>query len=91
MKTVVVILTVVLAILHHDLWWWDDPTLVLGFMPIGLAWHALFSCLAAALWAFAVKFTWPSEWEAWAETATDAPAGSTDHADAHADKGSASA
>ena len=57
-----------LAIIHQDLWWWDDRTLVFGFMPIGLAYHALFSCMAAVLWAVAIKVAWPTEIEEWAES-----------------------
>ena len=40
MRTLVIALIILLAILHHDWWWWDSKEpLVLGFMPIGLAWH----------------------------------------------------
>jgi hypothetical protein len=35
-----------LVVLHHDFWWWDDPTLVFGFLPIGLAYHVGFSIAA---------------------------------------------
>lgn len=57
---------ILLAILHQDFWWWDDTTLV-GFMPIGLFYHALFSIAAAAIWALAVMFAWPSHIEEFAE------------------------
>ena len=50
-----------LAVLHQDFWWWDDSeTLVAGFIPIGLAYHAGVSVAAAVLWAMAVKFCWPA-------------------------------
>ncbi len=58
---------VVLGILHQDVWWWDDKTLVLGFMPIGLAYHALYSIVAGLLWAAAVKWAWPTHIEQWAD------------------------
>ena len=58
---------IVLFFLHQDVWYWDDRTLVFGFLPIGLAYHALFSIAAALLWAAAVKWAWPSDVEAWAE------------------------
>ena len=61
------IIFVVLFFLHQDVWFWDDQSLVLGFMPIGLAYHAGFSIAAALLWASAVKWAWPSDVEAWAE------------------------
>ena len=61
--TVVWVLVVALGFLHNDLWWWNDNTLVFGFMPMGLAFHALFSILAAGVWALALKWAWPHELE----------------------------
>lgn len=65
------VLTVILALLHHDFWYWDDRTLVMGFMPIGLFYHLLFSIAAAALWAMTIKFAWPSHIEEWADEVQD--------------------
>lgn len=64
MKRLVYALIVLLAILHQDFWWWDriDP-LVLGFIPIGLAYQAGVSIAAAILWAMAVKYCWPAKLE----------------------------
>ncbi len=54
-------LIVVLAIAHQDFWWWDDSdTLVFGVLPVGLAYHAGISVMAAILWALAVRFCWPA-------------------------------
>ncbi len=50
---------VVLAMAHQDFWLWNDPSLVLGFLPVGLAWHAGFSVVAALLWLAVVRFAWP--------------------------------
>lgn len=58
---------VVLAILHQDLWFWSDRRLVFDFLPVGLAYHALYSIVAACLWAAAVRFAWPHGIEAWAD------------------------
>ncbi len=53
---------ILLALLHQDFWWWDDSdTLVFGFVPVGLAYHAILSLAAACLWALAVKFCWPAD------------------------------
>jgi hypothetical protein len=71
MKTAVWIVFWLLFLLHHDFWWWADNTLVLGFMPVGLAWHAGFSIAAALLWLAALKFAWPSEIEEWASAPAD--------------------
>ena len=59
-------LVAVLFVVHFDFWWWDDRTLLFGFMPIGLAFQALISVLAAVVWALVVKFAWPAELEDWA-------------------------
>ena len=62
MKRFVYGMIVILAILHQDFWWWDDSeTLVLGIVPIGLAYHAAISAAATGLWALAVVFCWPHE------------------------------
>ena len=62
MKAVVYGLIVLLAVFHQDWWWWDDSdTLVFGFIPIGLAYHATVSVAAAVLWAMAVKYCWPRD------------------------------
>ena len=71
MKNVVFALLVLLAIIHQDLWWWENKTLVFGFMPLGLCYHALFSCMAAGVWAMAIKWAWPSDIEVWAESADE--------------------
>ena len=68
MKKVVYGLVDLLAIIHQDFWWWNNKTLVFGFMPLGLFYHALFSCMAAGVWAMAIKWAWPSEIEEWAES-----------------------
>ena len=65
------IIFVLLFILHQDFWLWDNKTLVFGFMPIGLAYHAGFSVAAALLWAAALKWAWPSDIEAWADEPND--------------------
>jgi len=65
----------VLAVLHQDVWNWDSKTLVLDFMPIGLAYHALYSLAAALVWMAALRWAWPSGVEAWAdETGEDGEA-----------------
>lgn len=67
--------TIVFALLHHDFWFWNDQTLVMGFMPIGLLYHMLFSIGSAVLWATTMKIAWPTHIEEWADE-FDGPAGS---------------
>ena len=64
---VFVIVFIILAVLHQDAWNWDNANLVFGFIPVGLAYHALYSIVAATFWAFVTKFAWPQKWEDWAE------------------------
>jgi len=54
-------LVVLLLILHQDNWFWDDNTLVFGFMPVGLLYHAGISVAAAFTWYLATIFAWPEE------------------------------
>jgi len=64
------LLTISLFVLHQDVWFWSDGTLVFGFMPIGLLYHASYSLAAAALWAATVKLAWPKDLEDWAESSS---------------------
>ena len=67
MKLKTILLTVLVAavyVLHQDFWNWKkaDP-LVFGFLPIGLAYQAGYSILAAALIAVLVWTAWPKHLE----------------------------
>ena len=51
---------VALLVLHQDFWFWNTHSpLVFGFMPIGLAYHALISILASIVWFLATKHCFP--------------------------------
>jgi hypothetical protein len=60
-------LIALLALLHQDFWWWDDPTPILGFLPMGLAWHVLLSILSGVLsgaaWWLVTRWSWPEDLE----------------------------
>ena len=58
------LLVVLVYFLHQDFWNWQkaDP-LVFDFLPIGLAYHAGYSILAAILMAVLVRFAWPRHLE----------------------------
>ena len=63
-RTVVLTLLVIgVYILHQDFWNWHDKSLVLGFLPKGLAYHAGYSVLAAVMMSILVKFAWPQRLE----------------------------
>ena len=50
---------VLLIILRQDSWFWNDPALVLGMFPVGLAWQIGVSIAAAMLWYVATRIAWP--------------------------------
>ena len=58
------LLVLVVYVVHQDFWNWNKAEpLVLGFLPIGLAYHAGYSILAAITMAILVKFAWPKHLE----------------------------
>ena len=53
-----------LYLLHQDLWFWREARpLVLGFLPIGLFYHAAFTLVAALVMWLLVKAAWPAHLE----------------------------
>ena len=58
------LLVVAVYVLHQDFWNWKqaDP-LIFGFLPIGLAYQAGYSILAAAMMAVLVWAAWPKHLE----------------------------
>lgn len=56
---IIIALVVLLLVLHQDNWFWNDDTLLFGFLPIGLFWHACISIGATLTWALATKIAWP--------------------------------
>ena len=67
MKLKACLLTALVAaiyILHQDFWNWKRAApLIFGFLPIGLAYQAGYSILAAALMAVLVRTVWPKHLE----------------------------
>jgi hypothetical protein len=66
-------LVLVLLILHQDNWYWHDDTLIFGFMPIGLFWHACLSVAASLTWALATVIAWPVDDDASLRDAVQPP------------------
>jgi hypothetical protein len=58
---IITALVVILLILHQDNWFWTDRTLVFGFLPIALFWHACISIAATLTWFMATKIAWPAD------------------------------
>ena len=46
MSKLIIAAAILLALLHQDFWWWNDVEPIILGMPIGLAYHVLFSLLA---------------------------------------------
>jgi hypothetical protein len=63
-RVLLCLLIAAVYVLHQDFWNWGkaDP-LVFGFLPIGLAYHAAYSILTAAMMAVLVVFAWPKQLE----------------------------
>lgn len=55
---------VLLYVLHQDFWFWRDARpLVLGFLPIGLFYHAAFTIVTSGVLWLLVTVAWPSHLE----------------------------
>ena len=55
------VLILVVYALHQDVWFWDDARpLLFGVLPIGLAYHVLYSIVCAALMWWLVRHAWPA-------------------------------
>jgi len=67
-KRVVWFLFFLLFFLHQDFWWWDQSFLVLGFLPVGLAYHAMLSIACSILGWLAIRYAWPTQLEEMAES-----------------------
>ena len=64
MKWFAALWIVILLVLHQDFWLWTNKTLVLGFLPIGLVYHAAYAVVASLTMWMLVKVAWPKEQDA---------------------------
>jgi hypothetical protein len=63
-KWLLALLVIAVYLLHQDFWnWRTAEPLVFGFLPIGLAYHAGYSVLAAVMMAVLVRWAWPRHLE----------------------------
>jgi len=57
-------LVAALYLLHQDVWLWREARpVVFGVLPIGLAYHVLYSIVAAGVMWLLVRCAWPSHLE----------------------------
>ena len=48
-------------VLHQDVWFWQAARpLVFGFLPVGLAYHAVYCVLVAVLMSVLTAVAWPA-------------------------------
>lgn len=63
-KTLLVLMVLAVYALHQDFWNWKTANpIVFGLLPIGLAYQAGYSILAAIMMAILVRFAWPKHLE----------------------------
>jgi hypothetical protein len=70
-KILLFLMIAAVYVLHQDVWNWKNSDVVLGFLPVGLAYHVFYSVLAAIMMAVLVKFAWPKELESAGEPGQD--------------------
>jgi len=63
MKWLFAALVLLVIALHQDFWLWNNRSLVLGILPIGLAYHVGYSILASLTMWVLVTFLWPRHLE----------------------------
>jgi hypothetical protein len=57
-------LVIILYAFHQDFWFWRSAEpLILGFIPVGLFYHAGFTVAASLLMLMLVRHSWPSHLE----------------------------
>ena len=62
--TLLTLMVIAIYILHQDFWNWKKAEpLVFGFLPIGLAYQAGYSILAAGMMAVLIRTIWPKHLE----------------------------
>ena len=63
-QLLLVVVVAVLYALHQDFWFWRQARpLVFGFLPIGLAYHALYCVAVTALMWMLTRVAWPAHLE----------------------------
>ncbi|HEX3132213.1 MAG TPA: DUF3311 domain-containing protein [Planctomycetota bacterium] len=62
-KWLAAVWVIALLVLHQDFWLWTSKTLLFGCVPIGLAYHAGFTVLAAITLFVFTRTIWPKHLE----------------------------
>jgi hypothetical protein len=59
MKWIPPLLVAVVVLLHQDTWFWRSKALVLGFLPVGLFYHIVYTLLCAMTMWTLILYVWP--------------------------------
>jgi hypothetical protein len=60
-RTLLTALVIAVYLLHQDVWFWRTARpVVFGLMPIGLAYHVLYSIVVAGVMWLLVRYAWPA-------------------------------
>jgi hypothetical protein len=63
-KTLLTLMVIAVYVLHQDFWNWRTAhPIIFGILPVGLAYQAGYSILAAIMMAVLVRFAWPKHLE----------------------------
>lgn len=73
MKWLLALMVLAVYVLHQDYWNWHNRSLAIGPLPVGLAYHAGYSFLAALMMWVLVKVAWPSHLEREVERLPERP------------------
>jgi hypothetical protein len=61
-RTLLIFAVLVFYALHQDVWFWRQARpLVFGFLPVGIAYHALYCLGASLLMWLLVRHAWPRD------------------------------
>ena len=63
-KALLILATLAVYVLHQDIWFWRQARpLLFGFVPVGLAYHVLYTlAVSFAMWLL-VRYAWPGHLE----------------------------
>lgn len=70
-RVLIVAAITALYVLHQDFWFWREARpLVFGFLPVGLAYHALYCLAVTVLMWVLTRVAWPAHLESAASDTT---------------------
>jgi hypothetical protein len=71
MRNLIIVLFIAMLVLHQDAWNWGNEALLFGFLPVALAYHAVFALCCAGLGYLAIRYAWPHQQERLSDSPPD--------------------